>query len=438
MRIIYINENEDLYSQLIKSGVNVIDIAEQVDFISKKKNNNKIGYFQFRVEKEYIKICILPKVIDIAEDKEKVDIQFLKYLSNCYDVMSYYRKEQYLYNKIKKNYRDILKFNSNFTEKNICIDLILCSKYNYILNYMIKKIKKLYLNQQELRNYRDKNIRGKIELRKSILELNKSIIHQSRKELNYSDNTINMLHFYVKYFLKNRTEAIESEEERVKIIKKANKVLTLIESKFSIKRERYNIELLVKEETMDMFKQKKILDLHSCIVCLLDCEGYFAGEENDSRKKTEQVISICFDPALIYEYIVYKQLNIQKKEKEEIQFKGGNKDKSKYISYFAYNNSERVESLDIKATNPDFVIYESEKPKNVIDAKWKVLNKPNEILEVDIDKLKRDCTANNTNEGILVYPKINFDYKGFMWQCNTEIDGKNFQVRIDEISIDNI
>lgn len=436
MSIIYINENDDLYRQLIKKGVNVIDIAEQVDFISKKKNNNKIGYFQFRVEKEYIKICILPKVIDIVEDKEKVEIRFLEYLSNCYDVMSYYGKEQYLYNKIKKNYRDILKFNSNFTEKNICIDLILCSKYNYILNYMIRRIKKLYLNQQELRNFREKNIKGKIELRKSILELNKSIIHQSQKELNYSDNTINMLHFYVEYFLKNRTDAIESEEERVKIIKKANKVLTLIESKFSMKRGRYNIDLLVKEETIDMFKQKKILDLHSCIVCLLDCEGYFAGEKNDSGKKSEQVISISYDPALIYEYIVFKQLNSNKKEKEEVRFKGENKEKSKYISYLAYKNGERFESLDIKATNPDFVIYESKKNKKVIDAKWKVLNKPNEILEVDIDKLKRDCTANNTNEGILVYPKINFDYKGFMWECDTEIEGKKFQVRIDEISID--
>ena len=83
---IFINENENILEVLSSFNLDINnDLLRKLKFISEKQSNNYIGYFQFKISGEYIKIYILPKTTPRLNDYETNIANFHLFLQKYYN-----------------------------------------------------------------------------------------------------------------------------------------------------------------------------------------------------------------------------------------------------------------------------------------------------------------------------------------------------------------
>lgn len=419
MEIIFLKENDNLFQVLANQGIDTRTFMKQLNLINFKLNNNKIGYFQFRINNEFLKICILPKIIDKNNNNVKMQEDFKIYLIKCIEIMYRYNKENYLWKNIDKNYMDIV--NKYRKDEVATLESILQFKYLYALKNILVLLKRLNHFRYKNKSFHDYTIRGVVNLKKNIGELNKSKIHQIQKQRISYDEVANICYSIIQYFLKNKIEVINNNLD---LKRYSYKIKQYIKYNFEIKNYKFNCKNILSYKVKKTFENRKLEMLLSNLLVLLDIEGYFnLCADSIIHLKCENIISLAFDPSLVYEYFVYnnelsKHSNVQFNRLNNINENSKNEvdnENRKEPEYYCFEgaNRKKEKEINIKA-NPDFIVNN----EVVKDCKWKIIDNLSDVKEEDIEKLKRDCIKKEINRGVLVYPLINFEHNKLHWGCN--------------------
>lgn len=403
---IFVNENENIFESLACQGVIYgADIVEHLKFISHKKGNNYIGYYQFFSDEVYYKIYILPKITPRCEELREDTQNFIHLLQEYYRLKSKYEVKS---KHITKNIVDFSFDNNKSDKKGDVIDNFIAYKYTDALATVKAFFKKHSKSIYKEEMFSSQNIKQKLDLKRNIVELNKSRIHQKRHSP-YHYSTLAMiasevLHYFIKHKQHNKSEA--------------KKIKVSIDSKYNEQKNTFKINQIVSKKIFKLFKNSDEKALYLALLKLLGAENYF--EDNSTKEifKLYNQHSLFFRPEKLFEWVVYDGL-IKKYGKENIR-----KEPQTKKEYFI-NQTPRVSNVDFVVRDKDKII--------VIDAKWKILKNMEDIKFEDIAKLRRDALLLKADQAILIYPQIAFDEREF----KLSVDGFEFMIEKCEIILKN-
>lgn len=399
---LYIFENDDIIEYLDNNSIEINkQIKHNIRFISKRKNNNYIGVYQFFSGEFYYKIYILPKIFSnknfTPEELEKAFIDFLK---------QYYRLKIKYGDKIKTkdingNISDII-IDNNSLESDMNIDDFIYLKYISALQTIKKIFQKHKRYKYHSKAYTSQSIRHKIDLIANIRSIDKSMIHQIKKDpISYSQLASISLSV-LKAFKHSKCKTMNFTKDihsltilNINILQKR----FTFDKKFSITYK----ELLTNKVIKLFSKNKEHKKLYQALLILLGLEHFDKGSDSGKSIKIENMISLFFNPADLYEWIVYDYLKTKypnKILKDKLHVEASQE-------YFLYNNHGKKYK---KISNPDFIIDLGTNQSIVVDAKWKVPKNFTKIDYTDVAKLKRDCNIRKTKNALLVYPELPSQY----------------------------
>ncbi len=397
--VIFVNENENVFEACLKKGFN-LDI-EHLKFISNKAHNNYIGYYQFLEDEVYYKIYILPKTTPRVENDETNKRNFIALLSKYYQLKDRYSSIHY--EKVNKSIVDFSLESEKESDKSDELDDFIAYKYNDALQTIEDFFKKHKNSLIKEKLFYDQNIRHQFDLKRNILEPNKSKIHQRKKEpylySKFAIISVEVLHHFIKHKGKNR---------------EANKLKNSIESKYKVENYRFKSKEISSKKVLKLFKSSDEKELYLALLTLLGIESYF--EENIHRDmlKLHNQHAHFFRPENLFEWIVYDRL-IKEYGKESVE-------RQKRV-YYSIGEKER----DAK---PDFVIKDGNETI-VVDAKWKILKEQEDVKFEDVAKLWRDKLLTNATKAVLIYPKIGFEKR----ELTLKISDEAFDFELDIINI---
>lgn len=433
--IILVNENEDLFEVFAQNNINIYQIKDKIKIIASKVKNNRVGYFQFKSKDNYIKLCVLPKVID-KTDEMAVE-KFLKCINEYLRLIHKYKKKD-MHGFITESYLDIIDTQIGNIES---FNSIMNYKYLFLIEEISKFFKKYKKSSYRMENTKSNILKYDLDIRKNIIERNKSIIHQRRREEENHSEIADITYAVLNYFLKYKGKSLYDGEA---IKRKAIQTKNYLIKKFIIKK--FNIRKITKYNTRKLFKGKKMKKIYYYLLVLLDLEGYF-NKENDSSilSKLNNIAQITFRPEVIFEYNVYDKY-YERKLYNELYFSRIHENiiKKAYLAYLI-TSDKKVDNLSnllqdnrkkIAWSIPDIISDDT-----IIDCKWKILkhyNGKNDlgVLEQDLLKLKSDCVIRNANKGVLVYPKVNEELRGMKFDIpDNETDYGVISITIEECKI---
>jgi len=400
---IFIDEKENILESISSYNLDIdLSVLKKLKFISDKQSNNYIGYFQFKTHNKYVKIYVLPKITPKINNDDETNIaNFHKFLQKYYNI-----KDKY--NFIKPKIIDSNIIDLNFSS----IENLILTKYQnslkVIFNFFKKHKKHKYIDTE----YLSQSIKGKLNISKNIIEPNKSIIHQYKKEVINHSKLAFISSFAIKYFKKNILVNINDISNELHTSSK--KSLNLINQKFNKDTNMsLNINSILSRKIRKLFKKndEKLL-LHSIFILL-------GMDEYHSNHKTDNMVSVFFRPEKLYELIVYDNL-ISNYQNYQIKadFKG-----ETTTSYNLIGNSVTYKN----DSQPDFIV-ESDDEIIIIDAKWKLLNDKPKLD--DTLKLERDLKVIESiknKKAYLYYPIININSNNF------RIDYSDFTFSVKEV-----
>jgi hypothetical protein len=158
-------------------------------------------------------------------------------------------------------------------------------------------------------------------------------------------------------------------------------------------------ELLINKVSKLFSKNKEHRKLYQALIILLGLEHFDKGSDSGKSVKIENMISLFFNPADLYEWIVYDYLETKYPNKI---LKDKLHDESSQKYFLCNNHGKKFE----KISNPDFIIDIGTNKNSVVDAKWKVPKNFTNIDYADVAKLKRDCNIRKIQNALLVYPEL--------------------------------
>jgi hypothetical protein len=389
-KIIFINENEDVFEVLDKENVEYSKkIVQHLRFISRKKSNNYIGYYQFKQNDLFYKLYILPKISPKVFD-EKTNIKnFINLLKLYYELKSKYKEIKA--NEIFDNIIDF-GFDTNDDRKNSDnIEDFINYKYLDALKVIEEFFKRHNRSINKEIDFMSQSIKNRLDLKRNIAELDKSKIHQI-KRVPYLYSKIAIISIEcINYF--NTKDLNKTIKNRAKIIN------SKIKNKFKMK-ENFDFKLnqITSKKIKKLFKTKEQVKLYTALLQLIGVENYYNDFESKEIFKLYNQHSLFFRPEKLYEWFVYDRLvkiypdyNILKDDYE-------NGTKKTY----------KINKFDIDS-KPDILVIDNNKRLFTIDVKWKMLDK--NIPDIsDMLKLKRD-TEVRVNDykkvySLLIYPEV--------------------------------
>ncbi|HIP27150.1 MAG TPA: hypothetical protein EYG80_05790 [Flavobacteriaceae bacterium] len=381
---IFVNENENIFEACANHELMVnAEIRKHLKFISHKANNNYIGYYQFLGEDDvYYKIYILPKTTPRVENNEELNKKnFIGLLSKYYELKQRYGSVKSKI--VNKNIIDFSFENDKKENKSDELDDFIAYKYNDALQ-TIESFFKRHKNalSQELK-FHSQSIRHRLDLKQNIIELDKSKIHQRKKEpylySKLAEISIEVLQYFIKHKEKNKV---------------AKKLKNKIKSKYSIdKNFSFKTKEIVSKKVLKLFKKSDEKELYLAFLTLLGIESYFEDNTYKEMIKLHNQHAHFFRPEKLFEWVVYDDL-INKYGKDAVSKE--------------HKQSYKLAGED-RESKPDFVI-QYENVTMVIDAKWKILKTKKDITFEDVAKLRRDgIILDNISKSLLIYPQIEFD-----------------------------
>ncbi len=379
-KLIFVNENENIFEACIKQGFN-LDITH-LKFISNKANNNYIGYYQFLEGETYYKIYILPKTTPRVINDETNKRNFIDLLSKYYQL-----KNRYSSIKFEKRNRNIVDFSlesQKEQQRSDKLDDFIAYKYSDALQTVESFFKKHKNSLVKEKRYYSQNIRHQFDLKRNILEADKSKIHQRKKEpYLYSKLAIisvEVLHYFLKHKSRDR---------------EAKKLKNQIEAKYNLESYSFKPKEISSKKVLKLFKSSDEKELYLALLTLLGVESYFEDNSYKEMLKLHNQHAHFFRPEKLFEWKVYDYL-LKSSEFSELYYEGLHNNETKKKFYL-----QSKEHKEEYSSNPD-LIGKKDNELFVIDVKWKILDEPKEI---DIQKLARDAKVRGLSKGILIYPK---------------------------------
>ena len=397
--LIFVNENENIFEACVKQGFS-LDI-KHLEFISKKAHNNYIGYYQFLQDEVYYKIYILPKISSRVENDETNKKNFIKLLSKYYQL-----KKKYSSIKFEKVDRSIVDFSlesEKEQKRSDKLDDFIAYKYSDALETIEIFFKKHKNSLVKEKKFYAQSIRDKFDLKRNILEADKSKIHQRKKEpylySKFAIISVEVLQHFIKHKGKNR---------------EAKKLKNRIEAKYNLESYAFKPKEISSKKVLKLFKSSDEKELYLALLTLLGVESYFEDNSHKEMLKLHNQHAHFFRPEDLFEWIVYDEL-IQKYKKEYVE-------RQKSV-YYNIGDEERE-------AKPDFVV-ESDNETIVIDAKWKILTTQKDVKFEDVAKLWRDKVLIGATKALLIYPQIGFEKR----ELTLKVSDEEFNFELDVVNI---
>jgi len=437
-RIFFFNENSKK-----ATIVNLLEsvskgIEEYIETITKMKSGNKIGYFQFQYKDTYYKFYIMPKIYKVDEgesdDCKMYQEQFINFFKHYYRLVGKYNIDKSS-NKLEGNISD-LSYRSKDSAKELASDNITNIDdfivHNYddslaVIESFFTKYKKQILVEQE---FQSQFIQSKLNIRKNIVESNKSNVHQTKKVPMIYSNIAVITMEVLKYFINTKIKNFSATTKSEVLKRKANKIQNSLKQKFSnIHDLNFKIKEILFQKTSKIFyKNNEYKLLYKALLKLTGKEHYYNSDVYREIQKEDEMISIFFQPEKLYEWIVYDELISNNFFDYDEVLKDGKDDIKLPFELVPIYDSKKTYSSE-----PDIVIVKDGK-QYPVDAKWKVLKTKNASFDNDIAKLRRDAKIRGVNKGYLIYPKIDESSK---FQLDTEYK-YNFDDFIFELRVVNV
>jgi len=415
-RTFFFNENSKKSTINKVLGSSSKELEEYIETITKMKSGNKIGYFQFLYKNTYYKFYIMPKIYKV-EEKEYNDCieyqkKFINFFKHYYRLIAKYDIDKYS-DELDGNISD-LSYRSEDSAKELISDSIedvddfIVHNYNdslLVIESFFTKHKKQILVEQK---FQSQSIQSKLDIRRNIVEPNKSNVHQTKKVPMIYSNIAVIAIEVMNYFVNTKIKNFSATTKSMELQRKANKIQNSLKQKFP---NSYDLSFKIKEILLR--KISKIFDknneykkVYKALLKLTGKEHYYNGDVYREIQKEEEMVSLFFQPEKLYEWIVYDKL-IESGQFEQVFKEGTHIDEIKEDSDFGIVlfNDEK-EYISTHTSQPDFIVIKDGK-KYPIDAKWKILpkNLSDYKIETDILKLRRDAKMRNSNKGYLIYPK---------------------------------
>lgn len=437
-RTFFFNENSK--SSTIKSILGDVDIGlkEYIDTITKMKSGNKIGYFQFQYNDYYYKFYIMPKIYKV-EEKEcdnciEYEKQFINFFKHYYRLVGKYDIEKYS-DELDGNISD-LSYNSQESAKELAtdaesVDDFIVHNYNdslSVIERFFTKHKKQILVEQD---FESQSIKSKLNIRRNMIEPNKSSVHQTRKvPMIYSNIAViamEVLHYFIDMKIRN----FSANTKSMALKRKANKIQNTLKQKFSNNHDlTFKVSELLQRKTSKLFERNhEYKDVYKALLKLTGKEHYYNGDVYREIQKEDEMISIFFQPEKLYEWILYDKLVSNKIFDYDEVLKDSKDDVKKPFELIpTYDGKKKYSS------EPDLIVVKDNK-EYPVDAKWKILKTKNAAFDNDIAKLRRDAKIRGLNKGYLIYPKIDESSK---FQLDTEykydFDDFVFELRVVNVT----
>lgn len=400
----YVNENEDILNFLSANNISLpLSVQQQLAFISKKTSNNYIGFYQFMIEGKYVKFFIIPKIHKGLTDPEK-EANFFNFLAKYYELSDKY--PQIKYNKIQGNIIDLV-FNDFKKENSSRIDDFIRYKYQYALNTLDKFFRKHNKTRTKITSYSSQSIINRIDLRRNVLNIDKSNVYQIKKEVEpYS--TIALITIEALQRFKKEKVVLFVKDFDI-LNQKTNSILNCINKKY-----KYNPNFVFKDRDiitnriMKLFKRNNELkDVFEALLIIIGLEHFKSEDYSSEIQKLHNMLALFFRPEDLYEWIVYDYLKFT--YPQSVIFNDAiNKETSEDY------HLETSKGKYIRKSEPDFIVLDNGL-MTIVDAKWKILEVIDDIKFGDISKLERDYILrkqkyqDNQINAHLIYPKIQFD-----------------------------
>lgn len=403
----FINENEDVINFFIKKNVTLTpDIQQRLAFISKKSHNNYIGYYQFEIKGTFYKFFIIPKIYKHLKTDDEKRSAFIRFFQKYYEL-----KHKYPELKTKDIDGNIIDFSFNdFKELNSqTIQTFIQKKYEYALDILDSFFRKHAKVKYVQKAYQSQSIQNKISLKKNLKSLDKSKVHQIQKvPMAYSEIAFTA-RFALKYFKQNKLPNLELLFQKP-LQQSSNKILNIIQKKFAVQRDfRFKERDIITNRITKLFKKNtELKKVYEALLILIGLEHFQDQKSAQDVQKLDNIVALFFNPAELYEWIVYDNLKVTFSETTIIKTDLFNQTTLNYSL-----KSPSIAAIQLEA-KPDFIVIEKERI-TIIDAKWKTLTSAKTIQFEDVAKLKRDIALHQQTDELphfakLVYPQINFDY----------------------------
>ena len=365
----------------------------------KKNNYNKSIVYDYNRLKfinyvgiivvENLIIEILPKISltnDIVKDREMLIFM----LSKC--------------NKISVDINEML--NSNLIKQPL-LEILSKIFSEKLLKELRKGVFSEYVSQEESLN----KIKGKLMLTQNIRE-----------------NAMNKTKVYCKY-----DEFTENNLFNV-ILKRAINVVLIMIHNDNLKKE-LNIVKSIFQDVDDIYIQESIINNYKLnkanerfIECFTLAKMILLNSSMDKSLGKEKGFSILFEMNYLYEEYIGVLL------KEVLNDKAvyvNTQEKSEYLLWNIQKERNEV------ALKPDIIIYKNDKPKIILDTKWKsaVWGEREVYKQNDIYQMYAYITSYiECEKCILLYPKLNNDIEHSVWNLNHIVGDK--QILINEINLE--
>lgn len=425
-RTFFFNENSKKSKINELLGKSAKGLEEYIKIITSMQSGNKIGYFQFLYKDTYYKFYIMPKIHKVEEGEcnncPEYQKQFIKFFKHYYHLVGKYDINKYA-NELEGNISD-LSYKSEESAKELASDDITDVDdfivHNYddslaVIESFFTKHKKQILVEQK---FESQSIQSKLDIRRNIIEPNKSNLHQTKNvPMIYSNIAVIAIEI-LKYFINMKVRNFSATTKSEVLKRRANKIQNSLKQKFPNNHDlTFKIKEILLQNTSKLFEKNNEYKLvYKALLKLTGKEHYYNGDVCREIQKEDEMISIFFQPEKLYEWIVYDKL-VESKEFDEVL-----KDDKDYKKedYFLNPIGENTNIISpIKGISKPDLIGIKNGIKYIIDAKWKILpkNKSDYPIESDILKLRRDAKIKKTNKGYLIYPHRE---KGCEFQLKTK------------------
>jgi hypothetical protein len=401
----YVPENKDVLSYFAEKNIKLSDsMRGQLSFISRKTNNNYIGYYQFKIDGQYIKFFVVPKIHKGLTDLEK-ERAFVDFLSKYYQLATKYPEIRG--QKIDGNIKNI-SFDSFYEKTGRVIDDFIRYKYEYALTVLDRFFRKHNKTQYKTTAFASQSINHKIDLKNNIRSLNKANVHQIKKELEAYSEVALISEQALKRFKTEKIQHIEHHQDV--LLSKTNTILNHIKKKYKPQGNfSFKDRDIITNRIAKLFKgNRELKEVYEALLIIIGLEHFDSQDTQQEAQKLENMVALFFNPADLFEWMVYDKLKKAYSENAVIQ-----KDKLGNGTSKEYELKTLTRSI-IRTSEPDFIVIDND-IVSIIDAKWKVLTKIEDIKFEDIAKLERDWVLRKDDFGktvtaMLIYPKIDFDF----------------------------
>ena len=397
-----------------------IILKEGYDWLSVGSEDNEITLSEYRDLCLYLKKNLSDKSIIYDYNKIKfinyvgiikinnLIIEILPKISLSNDIIKDRKMLIFMLSKCNKLSVDIKELLNSNILNNSLLDILAKVYSKKLLNELQKGLYREYVSKEEALSI----IKGKILISKSIKE---NTINKNKMNCKYDEFTEdNLFNAILKRAINVILFSIKNDDVK--------KELNIINNLFNDVSDIYisnNIILNYKLNRMN----------NRFLECFTLAKLILLNSSMDKSLGKENGFSILFEMNYLYEEYIEVLL---KEAFNDTNISINTQEKSRYLLWNTLKERNEI------ALKPDIVIYKDNKPKVIIDTKWKSssINNREIYSQSDIYQMYAYITTYiECEECILLYPKVNSDIEHSRWSLN-HVDG-NKKILVCEIALDN-